>query len=244
MFTENRNVRTILWGQGQSSLTGEQLIPANTGVKVQVVKPNSRQSLFELSNYMRPDLVIFETSIPGEQGWLSVIHNAKLRQPEVGMIAIVNDLTNNLLRDLAVAQVDSILKLDKVHLELPSGLRAYQKGETFLNTQVAKVICSLIHMQTSLTAHQERGLLGTLTNREMEMLACLVQGMNYKTIAKTLFVSDSTVKTHVNNIFTKLNVNDRTQAVLYGLKHGIDQMVPEIFRRMEANQKPEEILSF
>ena len=48
----------------------------------------------------------------------------------------------------------------------------------------------------------------------------MTQGINYKSIANQLIISDTTVKTHVNNIFQKLQVNDRTNAVLYALTHG------------------------
>jgi len=63
-------------------------------------------------------------------------------------------------------------------------------------------------------------LLTYLTSREEEVLDLLTQGNNYKGIAGKLFISETTVKTHVNNIFQKLQVNDRTQAVLYALNNG------------------------
>ena len=69
-------------------------------------------------------------------------------------------------------------------------------------------------------AEEEENLLTYLTAREEEVLDLLTQGNNYKTIAKQLFISETTVKTHVNNIFQKLQVNDRTQAVLYALNNG------------------------
>lgn len=71
----------------------------------------------------------------------------------------------------------------------------------------------------------DTGLLELLTDREIEVLNALTLGMNYKQISKLLFISESTVKTHINNIFTKLNVNDRTQAVLYALNHGISSLI-------------------
>ena len=67
---------------------------------------------------------------------------------------------------------------------------------------------------------QEENLLTYLTSREEEVLDLLTQGNNYKGIAAKLFISETTVKTHVNNIFQKLQVNDRTQAVLYALNNG------------------------
>lgn len=63
-------------------------------------------------------------------------------------------------------------------------------------------------------------LLASLTMRENEVLELLTEGINYKSIAGKLIISETTVKTHVNNIFQKLQVNDRTNAVLYALSHG------------------------
>ena len=70
------------------------------------------------------------------------------------------------------------------------------------------------------TTAVEENLLSYLTSREEEVLDLLTQGNNYKGIAAKLFISETTVKTHVNNIFQKLQVNDRTQAVLYALNNG------------------------
>jgi two-component system response regulator DegU len=66
----------------------------------------------------------------------------------------------------------------------------------------------------------EENLLNYLTQREEEVLDLLTQGITYKGVAQKLFISETTVKTHVNNIFQKLQVNDRTQAVLYALNNG------------------------
>ena len=60
-----------------------------------------------------------------------------------------------------------------------------------------------------------------LTAREMDVLACIAKGFSNQDIAQALFVSEKTVKNHLTNIFRKLNVNDRTQALIYVLKHNI-----------------------
>ena len=69
-------------------------------------------------------------------------------------------------------------------------------------------------------AEDEENLLNYLTNREEEVLGLLTEGITYKGVAQQLFISETTVKTHVNNIFQKLQVNDRTQAVLYAINKG------------------------
>ena len=60
-----------------------------------------------------------------------------------------------------------------------------------------------------------------LTNREMEVLRCIAKGFSNQDIAQALFVSEKTVKNHLTNIFRKLNVNDRTQALIYVLKNNM-----------------------
>ena len=67
---------------------------------------------------------------------------------------------------------------------------------------------------------KEENYLDALTHREEEVLELLTQGVTYKGVASKLFISETTVKTHVNNIFQKLQVNDRTQAVLYAINNG------------------------
>ena len=60
-----------------------------------------------------------------------------------------------------------------------------------------------------------------LTPRELDVLSCIAKGFSNQDIAQALFVSEKTVKNHLTNIFRKLNVNDRTQALIYVLKHKI-----------------------
>jgi two-component system, NarL family, response regulator DegU len=243
LFTESKAIRTILWGQRFNLLPIDQLIPNNIGSRVNSARISSRESLIEQAFITKPDLLIFEAEAPGERSWSQLLGSLKSKLPNTGFIAIVNEVDANTIQDLLMSQIDGIVKQDRVHLELPYAIRSYQKSEIFINPQVTKWLCCLIQnkiqsAESSSNPSKEKGLLGSLTNRELEVLACLTQGLNYKAIAKRLFVSDSTVKTHVNNIFTKLNVNDRTQAVLYGLRHGIDQMATDIFQRIEASHAP------
>ena len=62
-----------------------------------------------------------------------------------------------------------------------------------------------------------------LTPRERDVLAELTKGKSNREIASSLFVTEKTVKTHISNIFTKLQVQDRTQAALYAVKHGLTE---------------------
>jgi len=81
----------------------------------------------------------------------------------------------------------------------------------------------------------EENLMNDLTPREGEVLDLLTKGVTYPGVAKQLFISETTVKTHVNNIFQKLQVHDRTQAVLYA----IDKKREEVEALLKLNmEKP------
>ncbi len=229
-----KTIKSILCAQGINKFPVEQIINNSSGIRVHSSNVTSRNSLAEITLCIRPDILIFDVSILGDKSWYQTVSMIKSKISEIGIIAVINDFDLPIIQDLAKSQVDSIIKAEHIHIELPHGIRAFQRNEAFLNPQVAKALFNslnkVLEKETS-KINQDHGLLPSLTNREMEVLACLTQGLNYKEISNKLFVSSSTVKTHVNNIFTKLNLNDRTQAVLYGLKHGIDTMMPQLFQK-------------
>ena len=72
------------------------------------------------------------------------------------------------------------------------------------------------------------GVFSPLTPREVEILDCVAQGNSNKEIARILNISDQTVKNHITSILRKLAVNDRTQAVIYALRHGWIRLTDEL----------------
>jgi len=229
-----------LWGQNIDSPSAEQLLSLNVGNKlanrVQSIRINSRDLLAENAFGLRPDLLIFEVDLPGGENWNEIITTLKRRIPETGLIALIQEANSYLIKDLISAEIGGIIKQDRLHIELLQAIKAFKNDEVFVTPSVSKILCSFVREQLKRSLIKvNRGLLKTLTNREVEVLAYLTRGLNYKSVAEKLFVSDSTVKTHVNNIFIKLSVKDRTQAVLYALKHGINQLVPNLFKQEEVS---------
>jgi len=76
--------------------------------------------------------------------------------------------------------------------------------------------------------HDSESLFAPLTSREVEILDCIARGNSNKEIARILSISDQTVKNHITSILRKLMVNDRTQAVIYALRHGWIKMSNEV----------------
>jgi NarL family two-component system response regulator LiaR len=75
--------------------------------------------------------------------------------------------------------------------------------------------------QFSALPEKQAPLFDDLTPRELEVLKLIAEGMCNREIAEELTISEKTVKNHINNIFSKLHVNDRSQAVLYAIREGL-----------------------
>ena len=100
--------------------------------------------------------------------------------------------------------------------ELAEAIRAVHRGETPLHPEIAK------KLMREFTAPVENSLSREdLTDREIEVLSLIAQGLSNRDIAERLFLSPKTVKTHVSNILSKLHLADRTQAAIYALKKGL-----------------------
>ena len=98
-------------------------------------------------------------------------------------------------------------------------MRAVHRGESLIQPGVAAKVLDRF-AQLSLQATQTTGT-GTLSEREVEVLQLMAKGSPNKEIASTLTISEGTVKTHVANIFHKLEVRDRAEAVAQAMQRGI-----------------------
>jgi len=103
---------------------------------------------------------------------------------------------------------------------LIEAIRKVYNGETYIQPAMAK------ELVVEFKKYLEKGKANAkksniLSERELEVLRLIAKGLLNKEIAKTLYISEKTVKHHVSNIFKKLNVSDRTQAAIYALKHNI-----------------------
>jgi DNA-binding NarL/FixJ family response regulator len=94
------------------------------------------------------------------------------------------------------------------------------KGRSHIDPQVAgKILSHVAHQPSSSVSDQQ--LLSELSDREREILQLLGRGLNNAEIAQSLFLTEGTVKNYVSTIFSKLQVNDRTQAALFAVRAGL-----------------------
>lgn len=188
-----------------------------------------------LSSFMniQPDIEVVGEAVDGESGYLK----AKNLKPDVILMDLVMDrldgigATQKILAEMPEQKIlilTSFLDDEKVFPALAAGAKGYIL-KTSQAAEIASAIRKVASGQDVLSGavkekinqqkHRKPELYDNLSKREMEVLKILAQGLSNQEIADQLFISLKTVKTHVSNIFNKLEVNDRTQATIYAIQH-------------------------
>jgi len=171
-----------------------------------------------------PDVLLLDINMPKLNG-LEVIRRVRAAYPAVRIVALtIHDDENYVVEVIKAGAVGYILK-DVEPGMLVKAIRLVHEGEFFVYPTLAKKLFGTIvkNSEFSPGAASARMLKRNkderLTYREIEVLQLICQGLSNYEIAKKLYLSEKTVKNHLTNIFRKINVNDRTQAVLYAIKH-------------------------
>jgi DNA-binding NarL/FixJ family response regulator len=119
------------------------------------------------------------------------------------------------------AGASGFLLKDVTRDELTSAVRRVAQGDALLDPAVTRRIEEFIRSRKTRPPRSGGGALQTLTARERETLDLLVQGWSNAEIARRLFVSEHTVKTHVGNVLMKLGLRDRVHAVIFAYDNGL-----------------------
>jgi DNA-binding NarL/FixJ family response regulator len=171
-----------------------------------------------------PDVVLIDINMPQMSG-LEVTRVIKRRHPQTGVIILtMHEDDEQLFHAIRVGAAAYATK-DIEAEELVRLIRRVARGEYLINENVLSrpFVASRVLDQFRELSQMDQvneGVFSPLTPREVEILDCVAQGNSNKEIAKILSISDQTVKNHITSILRKLAVNDRTQAVIYALRHG------------------------
>jgi len=217
-----QKVRIVLADDNFEHLMGiRELISLETDFEIAATSTSADIAL-SLIKKCEPDIVLMDINMPEKDGLTAaaeivksglktkVIALTSYDDPDLIYRAMKIGAKGYVLKTMASSQLISAIEdVMQGKIYLPSGLSS-KFFEYFQKTNREE------HTQAS----SKENLLQYLTQREEEVLELLTQGVTYKGVASKLFISETTVKTHVNNIFQKLQVNDRTQAVLYAINNG------------------------
>lgn len=183
------------------------------------------QEAIKLTERLLPDVVLVDINLPGLNG-LEVARVIKRREPRIGIIVLsVYEDDEQLFQAIKVGAAAYSSK-DVNPEDLLYYIREVARGKYLINESVlAKphVATRVLHQFRELAAtedEQTSALFAPLTSREIEILDCIARGLSNKEIANELSISGQTVKNHITSILSKLQVNDRTMAVIYAIKRG------------------------
>ncbi len=168
----------------------------------------------QLAHQLRPDVVLMDLLMP-VMGGVEATTVIRRELPDVEVIALTSVLEDSAVIGAIRAGAIGYLLKDTESDELIRAIKAAAAGQVQLSPKAAARLMREVRAPESPE---------TLTERETEVLRLLASGQSNKEIAQTLYIGEKTVKTHVSNILSKLNVSSRTQAALYAARIGLVDM--------------------
>ncbi|GAA1375449.1 response regulator [Catellatospora chokoriensis] len=184
-------------------------LEADPGLRV-VGEASGGDEAVRLARALRPDVVLMDLQLgPGGDGAAATARVRELPDPPRVLILTTYDSDADILRAIEAGAIGYLLK-DAEPADLLRGLRAAAAGETVLAPSVATRLVS-----------RERAPGISLTPREAQVLQLVAGGHSNSAIARQLFISEATVKSHLVQVFAKLGVDNRTAATAEGRRRGV-----------------------
>jgi NarL family two-component system response regulator LiaR len=190
------------------------LLATEPGVHV-VGEARDGQEAVAQADRLQPDVVLMDLVMPGTDG-LEATRRILARQPAARVLVLTSfDGDDKVFPALRAGALGYLLK-DSGPGELVAAIERVHRGESWLHPAIARKL-----LQALSPTDERGGRAQTLTSREVEVLQWVARGWSNREIAEQLTISEATVRTHVSNILSKLNLCSRTQAALYALRQGL-----------------------
>lgn len=177
-----------------------------------VGKAYGGQEAIEKAEQLKPDIILMDIRMPEVDG-ISATRQIKAKNSSIQVIAISvyeeDDLIMQMFKAGAVGYILKDISLEN----LINAIKNVYKGTTMINPRISRKLLNLISTDQNVGE--------ALTSREVEILREVAKGKSNKEIAEELYLSESTVKTHISHIFQKLNIKTRSEAILYAVKKGL-----------------------
>jgi two-component system, NarL family, response regulator LiaR len=177
-----------------------------------VGEAESGEVAIQLCSQILPDVILMDLMLPGMDG-ATATRLIRQQFPEIQVVVLTSFKEQELVQNALQAGAIGYLLKDVSADELARAIRGAHSGRASLSPEAAQALVN------AASQPPVPGL--DLTERERVVLALLVEGLNNTQIAGRLFVSPSTIKTHVSHILSKLGVASRTEAVALAMRHGL-----------------------
>lgn len=164
---------------------------------------------------LKPDVILLDMVMPRMNG-LEAIHEIKRECPEAHILVLTSFSDDELVFPSIKAGALGYLLKNTIPERLLNAIRDVHQGKPSMSSDIAKKLMLELQRAADLPPTEE-----PLTEREMDVLRLVAQGLTNQEIAESLMIGVGTVRTHVSNILAKLHLANRTQAALYALREGL-----------------------
>ena len=195
--------------EGLSMLLGEE-----ADIDVVGEASNGREAVLR-AEALQPHVILMDLMMPEMDG-IAATQAIRQKSPNCQVIVLTSFAEDQRVPDAIQAGAIGYLLKDVLKGDLLAAIHAAVRGEPTLHPEAQR------QLMRQMTQPVPKNLLGSLTEREMDVLRHIAQGQSNKEIAASLHLTEGTVKGYVSTILGKLQVADRTQAALYAVKHGVE----------------------
>ncbi len=198
----------------------ETLLELESDIEVAGQAGDGLQAIEVVQQY-KPNVVLMDVRMPRMDGVEATRQiRAKIPQTQVIILTTFDD-DEYVFEGLRAGAMGYLLK-DVSAEELTDAIRRVARGEALIQPSIArKVVSEFARLGAETKKAESEELLDPLSERELEILKLVAQGMSNREIAAKLFITEGTAKNHISNILSKLGVRDRTQAVLRAQELGL-----------------------
>ncbi len=170
------------------------------------------------SRQLSPDVVLMDISMPIVNG-VAAINQILESKPDTGIIVLTMFNQDQYVFDAMRAGARGYLLKDAKPADLLDAIRTVARGGSMIDPRMTTTVLKEFRRLAS-QVEPDQGLAG-LTPKELEILRLLAMGLSNKEIGRRLCLAEKTVKNYLSTIFQKLEINDRVQAAIFALRHGL-----------------------
>jgi DNA-binding NarL/FixJ family response regulator len=194
----------------------EMMIGLSDGMEVVGTATDGDEAV-RLAAATSPDVVLMDLRMPRCDG-VEATRRITAALPATRVVVLTTYADDESIFGALEAGAMGYLTKDAGASEIQKAIRAVHAGEALLDPAVQ---LRVIRGMRGEPAQKGPGFPDDLTQREVEVLRLIASALSNREIAERLFISEATVKTHINNIFSKAGLRDRAQAVVYAMRHGL-----------------------
>ena len=195
----------------------KQLLEFDGSIEVVGEASNGIECLEKIDS-VHPEVLLLDINMPEKNG-IEVLKEMKEKESPIKVLILTVHNELEYLTQAVDIGVDGYILKDSESSELKKAIQSVLEGENYIQPSLIPALNNQL-----VNRDIEKDKISLLTNRELEVLIQVANGMFNKEIAVILSISERTVKNHISNIFKKIEVSDRTQAAVFAIKNNLIQL--------------------